>query len=38
MNCIPDGIELMSVNDYPEFLARRRCLMANKIKKYFEEL
>lgn len=38
MNCIPDGIEQMDVNNYPEFLAKRRELMAQKIRKYFEEL
>ena len=38
MNCIPDGIEGMTVENYPEFLAMRRMLMANKIKKYYEIL
>lgn len=38
MNCIPDGIEEMTADDYPAFLAERRKLMANKIRKYFESL
>ncbi len=38
MHCIPDGIELMTVREYPEFLEERRRQMALKIRKYFEEL
>jgi hypothetical protein len=38
MNCIPDGIENMTLDDYPTFLAERRKLMAQKIKTYFESL
>jgi hypothetical protein len=38
MNCIPEGIERMTVDDYPSFLIARRKLMANKIKGYFETL
>lgn len=38
MNCIPDGIEYMTIDDYLEFLAIRRRLMAQKIKTYFESL
>lgn len=38
MNCIPEGIEHMTVADYPGFLAQRRQLMAQKIKTYFEGL
>jgi hypothetical protein len=38
MNCIPAGVEKMSVEDYPAFLAVRRTLMAQKIKSYFEGL
>ncbi len=38
MNCIPEGMENMSVADYPQFLAARRVLMANKIKTYFKKL
>ncbi|MCX9076371.1 MAG: hypothetical protein OIN84_00195, partial [Candidatus Methanoperedens sp.] len=38
MNCIPAGVEYMTVDDYPEFLATRRQLMAQKIKRYFEGL
>lgn len=38
MNCIPEGMEEMTVNDYPAFLAARRKLMAQKIKAYFKEL
>lgn len=35
MNCIPDGIERMTVDDYDYFLAERRKLMARKIKEYY---
>lgn len=38
MNCIPDGIEQMTVADYPTFLAARRQLIAQRIKAYFETL
>lgn len=38
MHCIPDGVEKMTVADYPGFLAERRRLMAQKIKTYFESL
>ena len=38
MNCIPDGMEDMGVKDYPDFLAKRRKLMAQKIKTYFAGL
>jgi len=38
MNCIPCGVEQMTIEDYPEFLAQRRQLMAQKIKRYFEGL
>ncbi len=38
MNCIPDGVEHMTVADYPAFLVARRKLMAQKIKTYFEGL
>ena len=38
MNCIPDGMERMTVDDFPAFLAARRKLMAQKIKVYFEKL
>jgi len=35
MNCIPDGMEAMTAADYPVFLAKRRAMMAQKIKTYF---
>jgi hypothetical protein len=38
MNCIPDGIERMTVADYQAFLGARRKLMAQKIKTYFQGL
>lgn len=38
MNCIPDGMENMSAADYPKFLAKRRLLMAQRIKTYFGSL
>ncbi|MBM4457456.1 MAG: DUF262 domain-containing protein [Chloroflexi bacterium] len=37
-NCIPAGMETMTVSNYPAFLAERRNLMARKIKGYFEAL
>lgn len=37
MNCIPDGMEKMTADDYEEFLKKRRKLMAEKIKTYFEK-
>jgi hypothetical protein len=38
MHCIPDGVENMSVNDYPDFLIERRRLMAQRIRTYFATL
>ncbi len=38
MNCIPDRMVSMTASDYPDFLAKRRILMAQKIKTYFEGL
>lgn len=38
MHCIPNGVEKMTVADYPDFLAERRKLMARKIRTYFEGL
>ncbi|SEP67396.1 Protein of unknown function DUF262 [Lachnospiraceae bacterium RM5] len=38
MNCIPEGFENMTIEDYPRFLDSRRKLMAQKIKKYYESL
>jgi hypothetical protein len=38
MNCIPEGMENMSVEDYPLFLEERRKLMAQKLKTYFASL
>jgi hypothetical protein len=37
-HCIPDGLENMTVDDYPRFLSERRKLMAQKIKTYFNSL
>lgn len=37
-NCIPDGVEDMTIQDYPRFLAERRKLMAQKMKAYFQML
>lgn len=37
-NCIPAGISSMSYMDYPEFLKRRRELMAEKIHNYYDSL
>lgn len=38
MHCIPENIADMGIDDYPSFLARRRQLMAQKIKVWFEGL
>jgi len=38
MNCIPSGVEEMSLEDYPEFLAQRRKLMAQKMRMHYEGL
>jgi len=38
MNCIPESIEEMTVDNYSDFLAERRRLMAQKIKTYFSRL
>ncbi len=38
MNCIPECMENLAVQDYPAFLAERRKLMAGKIRTYFESL
>ena len=37
-NCIPNGMEEMTFDDYSSFLSKRRLLMAQKIRKYFEGL
>jgi hypothetical protein len=37
-NCIPRQVLTMTAQDYPDFLARRRKLMAAKIRKYYESL
>jgi hypothetical protein len=38
MNCIPPGVEGMTIEDYPDFLEARRELMAQKIRHYYETL
>ena len=38
MHCLPDGMETKTIDDYDNFLAERRKLMANKIKNYYFEL
>lgn len=37
-NCIPEGFERMEIEDYPEFLVKRREIMAKKIRNYYESL
>ena len=37
-NCIPEGIFDMCADDYEDFLAQRRVLMARKIRNYYESL
>lgn len=38
MNCIPEGFENMTIDDYPKFLEERRKLMAAKMRRYYEAL
>lgn len=38
MNCIPDGMETMDINDYEGFLHSRRGLMAGKIRDFYGRL
>jgi hypothetical protein len=37
-HCIPDDIYKMSFDDYDDFLEKRRVLMAQKMKKYYDSL
>jgi hypothetical protein len=37
-NCIPNGMEEMTFDDYSSFLSERRGVVAQKIRKYFEDL
>ena len=37
-NALPEGMEQLTLADYHDFLARRRVLMAQKIRTYFESL
>lgn len=37
-NCIPDGIENMTVANYDDFLVKRRVLMAKLIERYYKNL
>ena len=37
-NAIPLDVFDMDIDNYQEFLSKRRLLMANKIKKYYESL
>jgi Uncharacterized conserved protein len=38
MNCIPEGIETMTYENYDDFLEKRRNLMAEKIRAYYYSL
>lgn len=38
INCIPEDIFEMDYTRYDEFLTKRRVLMAQKIRKYYENL
>lgn len=37
-NCVPEGFKDMAINDYNAFLIKRRELMAQMIKNYYESL
>ena len=38
INCIPESLDLMNIDDYDNFLKQRRILMAKKIKDYYNTL
>ena len=38
VNCIPAEINNMTAEDYPDFLHKRRVMMAKKIKEYYYSL
>ncbi len=38
MNCVPESIFSMDINNYEDFLAQRRIKMAKKIKEYYYSL
>lgn len=38
MNCVPEGIQNMGIDDYQDFLVLRRKLMASKIRDYYHSL
>jgi uncharacterized protein with ParB-like and HNH nuclease domain len=38
MNCVPEDIQKMGIDDYQDFLVLRRKLMASKIKDYYHSL
>ena len=38
MNCVPEEIQNMGIDDYQDFLVLRRKLMASKIKDYYHSL
>jgi len=37
-NCIPEGFEFMTAEDYPQFLQERRKLMVAKMRAYYKSL
>ena len=38
MNCVPESIYSMTMDDYENFLSQRRLLMAKKIRDYYFSL
>ncbi len=38
MNCIPEGLNNMKLEDYDDFLSQRRALMAARLKDYYQAL
>ena len=38
LNCITEGFDNMTVEDFDEFLKQRRILMAKKIEEYYYSL
>jgi len=38
MHCLPESMELKTVDDYGDFLVERRKLMSDKIRDYYGKL
>jgi len=38
MHCLPEGMEEMNIENYDDFLQKRRQLMAQKMEEYYQQL